>query len=303
MDDANDTPAVDEQSDELSFTRTDVWTRGHQKTANAVEETPSDVTESTDVPTHVADGPESTSLNGSSLNGRNGAGVTSTFLRELAHAMQAAAEQERARIADIAAEDGAAHSEMARVRGLAESDELRRSADSDIAGIEVWQRAEIEKLRREAGQRTAERRAQLDRYLERHNAIIDAEVGSVEGAVNDFRATLDRFFSELLESTDPSDIAGRAGQLPPAPDLAAVRAAARAAAVAEVSDDDTPDREASGDETLAGGVDGDSNDGPPDATSSPDQGPQGGDDAEAGSDEPRAAARLVRWIVAHTGIL
>ncbi len=233
---------------------------------------------------------------------RNGAGVTSTFLRELAHAMQATAEQERQRIADIAAEDGAANIEIARARGLAESDELRRSADADITGIDVWLRAEIEKARREAGQRTSERRAELERHLERHDAIIEAEVRSVDGAVLDFRATLDRFFAELLESTDPSEIAGRAGQLPSAPDLAAVRAAARSSAVAELSGGHD-----------GGGADGGSADadgGSVDAAGSVDAGSASGDassdgtpegDAEASADEPRAAARLVRWIAAHTG--
>jgi hypothetical protein len=50
-------------------------------------------------------------------------------------------------------------------------------------------------------------------------------------AVRDYRATLDQFFDELTGSTDPADIARRAGSLPPPPDLDGVRAAARAAAV------------------------------------------------------------------------
>jgi hypothetical protein len=90
----------------------------------------------------------------------------------------------------------------------------------------------MERIRAEADQKVGDRRASLDEYLRQHDAIIDTEIQGVDAAVTDYNVTLDRFFSELAESDDPSVIVARAENLPPPPDLDQVRAQARASAVA-----------------------------------------------------------------------
>lgn len=161
-----------------------------------------------------------------------GAGnVLPGFLAEIARAMQAAAERERERIAEVVASEAAEHVEKARTRAAAESEELRRLAEEDVTRIEDWSASEIERIRGEADARSAQRRNELEAYLARHESIIATEIDGVGTAVQDYRASLDQFFAELTHSSDPADIARRAGWLPDPPDLDAVRAAARAAAV------------------------------------------------------------------------
>lgn len=159
-------------------------------------------------------------------------GLRPGFLSELAHAMQAAADRERERIAAVVSEDAAGHIEKVRSRAAIETDELRRLADEDVTHIEEWSASEIERIRTEAAQKTDERRANLEEYLRQHDAIIEAEIEGVEAAVRDYGATLDAFFADLADSSDPSDIVRRAESLPPSPDLDSVRARARSEAIA-----------------------------------------------------------------------
>jgi hypothetical protein len=162
-------------------------------------------------------------------------GVVPSFLAELTRAMQAAAEQQREHIAGVVADDAAGEVEKARTRGAAEADELRRLAEDDVGAIKTWQTNEVERIRREAGRRSDERRKELESHLAKHDTIIASEVAGVDVAVLDYRATLDRFFDELRGATDPAEIARLAGSLPPPPDLEQVRSAARATTVAELA--------------------------------------------------------------------
>jgi hypothetical protein len=159
--------------------------------------------------------------------------VVPSFLAELTRAMQAAAEQMRAHIDADVADDAAEEIERAHARGAIEADELRRLADEDIGGIDAWLAAETERVRGEAARRTDERRTELASHLAKHDSIIDAEVAGVEGAVRDYRSTLDTFFAELKDADDPAELARRAGSLPAPPDLESARGAARADAVAK----------------------------------------------------------------------
>jgi F0F1-type ATP synthase membrane subunit b/b' len=157
--------------------------------------------------------------------------IMPSFLAELTRVMQAAAERERERIDEVIAEEAAEHVEKTRARAAAETEELRRLAELDVERIQDWSATEIERIRGEADRRTQERRADLEAYLAQHDTIIATEIGEVDVAVRGYRATLDQFFNELSGSTDPGDIARRAGSLPAPPDLESVRAAARANAV------------------------------------------------------------------------
>ena len=103
---------------------------------------------------------------------------------------------------------------------------------------------EIERIRRDADRRTDERRKNLEVYLAKHESIIATEIDGVDTAIRGYRAALDRFFDEFTSSTDPADIARRAGTLPAPPDLDEVRATARVNAVAELAN--APDDAAAG---------------------------------------------------------
>ncbi len=232
---------------------------------------------------------------------QDGVTATSTFLEELARAMQAAADRERARLTEVITGDAAATIEQARTRASTESDELRRLAEEDIDAIGAWLKTRTEQLRREATRRTDERRTRLGQHLGQYGSIIEAEIAGVEAAVNDYQGTLDTFFAELHGSADPSEIAGKAGLFPTPPDLDAARAEARATAVAQFAEDVGAASDESGD---AGDAD-DAGSGPPDVLHAVEVAPEGSSEAGADSapDQPGAAVRLLRSILERTAIL
>ena len=202
--------------------------------------------------------PEAGHLNGTSEGGTTGStGVSDTpvaeraaegvatglrpgFLAELAVAMRATAQKERERIAARVADDAAAHIEKVRARAAIETDELKRLAEEDVQHIEDWSAAEMERIRGEADRKIEDRRSSLEEYLQQHDTIIDTEIDGVSDAVNEYSATLDRYFEELSRSEDPSTIVARAEALPAPPDLDQVRAQARARAVAAFAAADEP---------------------------------------------------------------
>jgi len=192
-----------------------------------------------------------------SQNGANDTGladrgaVRPTFMSGLAAAMREAAVRERERISGTVAEDAAAHIEKVRSRAAVESEELRRLAEEDVEHIEQWSASEIERIKSEAAQKVDDRRSSLDEYLKQHDSIIDTEIEGVDAAVRDYESTLDRFFADLAEVTDPSEIVRRAGQLPQPPDLDEVRAMARANAMSKFSEADAGDTGASAAPTEA----------------------------------------------------
>jgi hypothetical protein len=163
---------------------------------------------------------------------RSKPGPAAGFLVQLALAMHAVAERQRGRIDDVIAERAAAQRDRTRARARLEAGELRRLADDDLKGIEEWSEAEVARIRDEARRRAEERRAALEEYLRRHEAIIEAEIGSVDRAIADYRGTLDQFFARLGASMDPSEIARHAESVPAMPDLEEIRSSARAEAVA-----------------------------------------------------------------------
>ena len=156
---------------------------------------------------------------------------TPNLLGELARAMLSAAEHERERIVAVVGDSGTSHIERIRSRAAAEADALRRLAEEDVDRIKDWSTSEIARIRGEASRRTDARRASLEQYLAEHEAVVGKEIESVENAVAEYGETLKRFFADLTRSTDPSEIARRAGTLPSVPDLEAIGGAARSAAL------------------------------------------------------------------------
>jgi hypothetical protein len=186
----------------------------------------------------TSEGPEATQQQGGTNDvsaGDRGA-VRPAFMSGLATAMREAAVRERERITGVVAADAETHIEKVRSRAAVESEELRRLAEEDVEHIEQWSTAEIERIRSEAAQKVDDRRSSLDEYLKQHDSIIETEIDGVNAAVRDYESTLDRFFAELSDITDPSEIVRRAGLLPQPPDLDEIRASARASAMAKVTE-------------------------------------------------------------------
>lgn len=159
-----------------------------------------------------------------------------TFQRELARAMQSAAERERNRIGRVIADQATEQADATRSRAAIEADELRRLAEEDLARIQEWSAAEADRIRAETERRTAERKGALATYLAQHQAIIDEEIRGLDGAVVEYDGRVGAFFDRLGSLTDPAEIARLAGSLPQPPDFDAARAAARARAIQDVSD-------------------------------------------------------------------
>ena len=151
--------------------------------------------------------------------------------------MRGAAERERERISGEVDAATEAHVEKIRGRAATEAAELRRLAEEDIDGIHVWSKEEIVRIREETEQKIGTRREELQSYLIRHAAIIDGEVGHVEGAVREYRSELDRFFERLVAESDPAGFARMADEMPAPPDLGKVGGAARAEAMAALAEE------------------------------------------------------------------
>jgi hypothetical protein len=156
----------------------------------------------------------------------------SPFLGELAEAMLAAADRERERIdAEVVAEAG---EQVKKVEGraAAESAAIERQAQDDVDRVHHWADGEIERIHQTEAKRLDERKARLDDHLAQHAALIGAETARVESAVEDYRAQLASFLVRLADEPSPIAIARLAADLPDTPDFDAIRASARAEAVA-----------------------------------------------------------------------
>ena len=142
-----------------------------------------------------------------------------TFLLDMTHAMQAAAEQARAATLEQFRGDGAAYVEQIQGRSAADTEALRRRAEGDIASIKDWSKAEIARIREETETRASGRRGQLDEQLARHAALVERDVARIEAQIASFEAEMAAFFDELLAETDLTVLAARAQQMPEAPDF------------------------------------------------------------------------------------
>jgi F0F1-type ATP synthase membrane subunit b/b' len=159
------------------------------------------------------------------------AGSLIDFKHELVRAMRSAADVERERMEATVATATETHLQKVRIRAAAEADELRHLAEGDVDGIHAWSKTEIARIQEEADRRIGARRQQLERHVEQHATITDREVGTIERAVTEYRAELDRYFARMSNEQDPGELARLAGLLPPPPDLERIGGDARAEAV------------------------------------------------------------------------
>jgi len=104
-----------------------------------------------DMPVASPEGDQPAETAGAADSGR--AGLTASFLAEIARAMRSTAAQERERISAEVADSTAAHEQKVRERGASEAGELRKMGDDDVAEIEraAARRSSGSRPRRSAG--------------------------------------------------------------------------------------------------------------------------------------------------------
>lgn len=162
--------------------------------------------------------------------------VTAGLMSELTEAMMAVVGRERDRIGAIVEADAESHLAQAKERAATEAEAFRQVADEDVASIEAWADAEVERIREEAATRISDRRADLDAYLVQHEAVLQGELDGIETALAEYKARLQSFLDELQTGGDPAEIADRARSLPKPPALDDVRAVARAEALTRIAE-------------------------------------------------------------------
>jgi hypothetical protein len=157
------------------------------------------------------------------------------LMADLTRAMQTAAESTREETLARLQADAKAHVESIHTRSASEAEELRHTADADIAAIREWSKAEIARIREETDQKVIDRKATLEFEIEEHAARIEQRIERVQNHVALFENEMATFFERLLAEEDPTQLAAMAESLPEPPlfdDLGDLPAAAAAATIA-----------------------------------------------------------------------
>lgn len=135
----------------------------------------------------------------------------------LVKAMRDAARATRAESMARMRAEAAARTEEIRLAGTAGVLALRKLADEDLVTIRDWSKAEMARVKDEAEQRVAGRRAQLARETQSHASDVERLVETVKSVASTFEADMERFFEVLLAEDDPARLATLAEQVPDAP--------------------------------------------------------------------------------------
>ncbi len=172
------------------------------------------------------------------------------LVRAMREAAQTARDEALAKLAEEAkARIETIHAESAEAATL-----IRKQSEEDVAGIRDWSKAEMARIREETEERIAGRRRRLELEVDDHAALVAHRIERVQAAATTFEGEMDRFFKALLAEEDAARLAGFAVQLPEPPSLEDVAvndgwtpsrtldsgdaAAAEAAALADLDDDE-----------------------------------------------------------------
>lgn len=152
--------------------------------------------------------------------------ATNEFMRDLVAAMRGVAEE--ARDAGLAELRTSADEQVSKLEADAEKrrEELRNRAETDVAGVGEWAKAEAERIKKEAEQKVVTRRAKLDEELGADASRTEAETKAVRDRVAEYEQELAAYHAQLSEINDPAAFAAAAKRLPKAPVLSGLGAAA-----------------------------------------------------------------------------
>jgi hypothetical protein len=115
--------------------------------------------------------------------------------------------------------DAGTRGEAIRARSTVTTLDLRRTADTDVAGIREWSKAEMARLREETESRIAARKSQLISETEAEAEAAKTLLGKLAASVQAFEAEAAAFFDALLAEDDPARLAGLAERMPQPPTL------------------------------------------------------------------------------------
>jgi ribonuclease E len=139
------------------------------------------------------------------------------LMADLTRAMQTAAESARDESLARLQTDAKAYVETIHTRSATEAEELRQTADADIAGIREWSKNEIARIRDETDQKVTDRKARLESDTEAHAGRIERRIEGVQRHVAWFETEMAGFFERLLAEQDPTRLAAMAESLPEPP--------------------------------------------------------------------------------------
>jgi hypothetical protein len=150
------------------------------------------------------------------------------FLRDLVTAMRGVADQ--AREEDLRDLRPRVDDRIARLRTEAEEQAaaLSQQADTDVSGIGDWARTETERIKAEAEARVAARRKELEEQLAAAERHANDGTEEVRRRVAEYERSLDAFFTQLGDLSDPALFAAAAKEMPRPPEIDALEATAQA---------------------------------------------------------------------------
>jgi len=103
--------------------------------------------------------------------------------------------------------------------------ELRGKAEADIAGVGDWAKSEAERIKADAEQRVAARRAQLDQQLAAETSQVESAADALRSRIAAYERELESYHEQLAATNDPAAFATAAKRMPPPPALDASAAA------------------------------------------------------------------------------
>ncbi|HEX7197415.1 MAG TPA: hypothetical protein VF364_11355 [Candidatus Limnocylindria bacterium] len=177
------------------------------------------------------------------------------FMRDLVAAMRRVAEETRqSGLSDLRTK---AEEQVRTLEADAERrrQELTARAETDVAGVGDWAKAETERIKQEAEQRVVARRAQLDQQLAAETTRAEVEAKALRDRVAEYERELDAYHAQLSDIADPAAFAAAAKRMPAPPRLAGVPDATApaepAAAAATESPEQAPEIHPAEEEVLA----------------------------------------------------
>lgn len=141
------------------------------------------------------------------------------FLRDLVSAMRSVAEESRQETINELKQRADEHVRRVQAASEERSASLRNTAETDIAGIGEWARAEAERIRLEADNRVAARRAQLEQQLGAESRRAEEEAAALRSRLSEYERELEAYHAQLSEINDPAAFAAAAKRIPRPPQL------------------------------------------------------------------------------------
>ena len=147
------------------------------------------------------------------------ASAATSFLGDLVAAMRRVADEAReTTLADLRSRVDDAISER-EVDAERRRGDLRSKAETDIAAVGDWAKAEAERIKADAEQRVASRRAQLDRQLAAETAQAESAADALRSRIAAYERELEAYHDQLATTSDPAAFAAAAKRMPPPPAL------------------------------------------------------------------------------------